>query len=386
MARFARLNAPVLAVTAASALLAPAGDTSRPALDPDQPYQARKTNPVTYQADFSVVVTAPSGTKLLRCWLPLPQSDAVQEITEGSLTTFPTEVRPRVGKEKVFGNKFAYFEFPHPAGGQVIRHKFTLKTWELHWDVDPAKVLSVAHWPAGFGRYLRSERLIPTDERFRRLAGEIVPARHGPAQDMDAVVTWVEEHMRYDHGQASLQASAVHALKGVGHCSDYHGLCAALGRSLGFPTRVAYGMSTLPKNSPSHCKLEAFLPPYGWVCFDVSATQSLLRHIKQDPGLSPPQRDRLMKAAQQRLFRGFRDNTWFLQTRGTDYDLEPPAGRRVPVVRTFYAEADGRPLPDPDPANAAQRTFAWMTVQRFVPDRPVADPFQDGRSLAPAGP
>ena len=45
-----------------------------------------------------------------------------------------------------------------------------------------------------------------------------------------------------------------------------------MGRALGYPTRMTYGINPFPKNSPSHCKMEAFLPPYGWVAFDVSDT------------------------------------------------------------------------------------------------------------------
>jgi transglutaminase-like putative cysteine protease len=367
---------------AAGGLSAGTEDAAGPALDPGQPYTARKSNPVTYQVDFSVVITAPAGTKLLRAWLPMPQSDSAQEVTEISLETFPNTVKPKIGKEKLFGNRFAYFAFERPAGAQVIRHKFKIKTWELHWDLDPARVKAPPRWPTAFAPYLRDERLIFTGGPFRKLATEIVPRPQGTARDLEAVLSWVEEHMRYDHGQGSLQANAVHALeKGVGHCSDYHGLCAALGRTLGFPTRVAYGISPLPKASPSHCKLEAFLPPYGWVCFDVSETQLLLKHIREDPKLDAAQKERLARAAQQRLLRGFRDNTWFGQTKGTDYDLEPPARRRVPVVRTLYAEADGEALPDPDPANPAQRKFAWMTVHKYVPDRPATSPFHDYRSL-----
>src|SRR5437016_13685546 len=105
------------------------------AFDPNQPYTVRKTDPVSYEIDFSVVVTAPYHTKLLKVWLPLPQSDAVQEVTDGILTTFPMQVKPSVGMEAVYGNKFAYFEFDHPEGAQIIRHRFKIKTWQLHWDV-----------------------------------------------------------------------------------------------------------------------------------------------------------------------------------------------------------------------------------------------------------
>ena len=42
-------------------------------LDPNLPYQAKRSHPVTYEVDFAVVVTAPYHTKKLKVWLPLPQ-------------------------------------------------------------------------------------------------------------------------------------------------------------------------------------------------------------------------------------------------------------------------------------------------------------------------
>lgn len=352
-------------------------------LDPALPYQAERSNPVNYQVDFSAVVTAPSHTKLLRVWLPLPQTDAAQVVMEGELGTFPLDVKPEIGREPLFGNQFAYFEFDHPEGAQIIRHKFEVKVWELRWKLDPAKVRNIARWPASFDIFLRSEQqAVIVDDQIRKLLVELLPQRQGELRDLASLMTWVNRRMIYDHVAASLQASSVHALEnGRGHCSDYHGLCAALGRALGYPTRITYGINPFPKNSPSHCKLEVFLPPYGWVSFDVSETQRLVDAIAGDETLDQAKKDALCRAAQERLASGFRDNTWFLQTRGTDYDLVPPATKRVPVVRTIYAEADGVPLPDPDPANTSKREFAWMTVHHYVPDRPVAYPFQDWKGL-----
>jgi transglutaminase-like putative cysteine protease len=346
------------------------------ALEPDLPYQAKRSSPMTYEVDFRAIITAPYHTKRLRVWLPMPQSDAAQEVEEVSLGAFPQKVEPKVATESVFGNKFAYFEFDHPEGAQIVRHKFKVKVWELHWDIDPSKVVSVPRWPAGFDRYLKSDQTVVVDKRFQTLVKEIVPERKNPAEDLGLVMDWLNANMKYDHSRASLQASSEHALtQKTGHCSDYHGLCAAFGRALGFPTRVTYGMNTFPKNSPSHCKLEAYLPPYGWVSFDVSETQKLVNDIKK-AGSDERKKEELVRAAVTRLRSGFRDNTWFLQTRGTDYELAPPASKRVPVVRTLYAEADGVPLPDPDPANPKKTEFAWMTAQEFAPDKPVTYPFK----------
>lgn len=355
---------------------------AEPALHPDQPYQATKSNPVTYKVTFSAVVTPPYHTKLLKVWLPLPESDAGQEVVDGELSAFPIKVQPTVGREPLFGNTFAYFEFDHPEGAQMVSHTFQITVWELRWNLDPAKVSTVAKWPSSFDPFLRSEQTVVVDDRFREVAQQIVPGGQGEAADLAAVMNWVNGYMTYDHAAGSLKADAVHALQDrKGHCSDYHGLCASIGRALGYPTRVTYGINTFPKNSPSHCKLEAFLPPYGWVSFDVSETQNLINRIKKDDQLTAKQKEQLIQAANEQLRHGFRDNTWFAQTKGTDYDLAPPASKRVPLVRTIYVEADGEALPDPDPADPTRRTFSWMTMHSYTPDKPVTYPFKDYKSL-----
>lgn len=53
-----------------------AEDKPAAAPDPALPYQCEKSNPVTYDVDFSVVVTAPYKTKVLKVWLPMPQTDS----------------------------------------------------------------------------------------------------------------------------------------------------------------------------------------------------------------------------------------------------------------------------------------------------------------------
>lgn len=354
-------------------------------LRPDLPYQARRVNPVTYDVDFSAVVTPPYKCKTLKVWLPLPQSDAGQEVTEDELSSFPLAVKPQIAKEKVFGNQFAFFEFDKPEGAQIVRHRFRVKVWELHWDIDPAQVQRPERWPAAFDPFLRGEQqAVVVSDDVKKAAGEIVPRTSNPAQDLRAVMHWVNRRMKYDHVVASLQASSAHALeKSRGHCSDYHGLCASLGRALGYPTRMTYGINPFPKNSPSHCKMEAYLPPYGWVSFDVSETQRLVQEIEADATLTAGDKERLSQAANDRLFRGFRDNTWFLQTWGSDYELAPPAAKRVPVVRTIYAEADGVALKEPDPANKEQKEFSWMTVHQYKADRKVEYPFKGWKSLQP---
>ena len=352
-------------------------------LDPDQPYVAERSNPVVYDVDYSIIVTAPYKTKLLRVWVPLPPSDHGQEVTELETTTFPQTVEPQIGTEEQFQNRFAYFEFPSPQGAQIIRRRFQVRTWELRWNIDPAKFVAPAAWPDSFDKYRRNEsQAVVIGDRHQTLLAQLLPKRTNAASDLASVMDYVRKEFRYDHGNASLRADSEHLFNaGGGHCSDYHSFCAAVGRAMGYPTRMTYGLNTFPKSSPSHCKLEAYLPPYGWVSFDVSETQKMTQAIAADASLDESAKKRYQTAAEQRLESGFRDNTWFLQTRGSDYELAPKASRRVPVVRTIYAEADGKPLRDPDPANPAETEYSWMTAQRMTPDRAVPYPFTDVKTL-----
>ncbi len=348
---------------------------------PDLPYTADKTDPIVHDVEFVIVVTPPYHCQVLKVWVPVPPSDAAQQITGSEFDTFPLEVKPRIETEPVYKNRFAYFEFHRPQGAQIIRHRFRATVWNLNWKVTPENVSPILDWPDSFACYLKPQAL-ENEQAFQELLHRIVPKRVGPSTDLSKVMDWIDRNLTYDHIQASLKADANHAFSlRRGHCSDYHGLCATMGRMLGYPTRVTYGISLYPKNSPSHCKMEAYLPPHGWVSFDLSETQKLIRAIEQDDQLSRIQKEQLATAARRRLRSGFRENSWLLLTRGTDYELAPRAQGPVRVVRTAYIEADGEVLPDPDPANREKREFSWMTAHRFKSDRPLVLPFKDYSTL-----
>jgi len=213
------------------------------AIQPDLPYQVVRVDPIQHEVDFSVVVTPPYHCKVLRVWLPLPQSDVAQEISDSRLMTFPMEVQPQIGVESTYGNKFAYFEFHDPQGAQVVRHRFKARVWELQWDLDPAKVVAVPEWPSSFDAYVRPQQVSDQAE-FAKTLETIVPKATDPAGDLFQAMNWIDQNLTYDHVNASLQADADHAFsQRRGHCSDYHGLCATMGRAMGQPTRVTYGLA-----------------------------------------------------------------------------------------------------------------------------------------------
>ena len=323
------------------------------------------SNPICHDVDFSVVITAPASCKKLAVWFPLPPTNEIQKIEDSQLSTFPIEVTPRIETEPVFGNRFAYYEFNQPAGGLIIRHRFRATIHQANWNVDPTKIESVVDWGAEFEPYLKLETIddSKTFEETIKLIGASGPQA---SDDIYSAMDWIDQNLSYSHEKASLAADVNHAFNGrAGHCSDYHGLCAEMGRRMGYPGRVTYGLCLYPKSSPSHCKLEVFLPGYGWVPFDLSESQKLVQRIQASTELRDDEKKRFTKIARTRSKEGFRENSWLEVTRGTNYELAPKASGPVKLVRTIYAEADGVPLRDPDPSNPNQREFAWMTVTKF---------------------
>lgn len=341
-------------------------------LSPEAPYRAEQSRRATYRVDFRVAVTAPQGTEKLRVWLPLPTSDNAQKISQRHLKTFPRSVTPSIQQEPLYGNTFAYFEFDDPKGAQLITHRFQATIPQLDWNVDYGAVSQPEHWPSAFDKYRRDDPRIDPSGQLDEVIDQIIQQAPtaDPADRLLASMGWIDRNLIYDHAVASLEADPVHGLTHRrGHCSDYHGLCQTLSREAGYPSRVTYGLQMFDKASPSHCKLEVFLPPHGWVSYDLSETQKLVKRLAGDASLTPDQQNYRIEAVRERTRRGFRENTWLRVTRGTHYPLAPAADAGpVPVVRTIYAEADGEPLPDPDPSNPNEERFAWMTIHRVDGD------------------
>lgn len=350
-------------------------------LSPEQPCRAKLSEPIEHEIDFSVIVTPPYDCQVLKVWLPIAQSDGVQKIGESRFTTRPMQVEAKIATEQTYGNKFAYFEFHEPKGAQIIRHQFSAKVSNADWELDPTKVQAVEKWCPSFEKYLAPET-VNDQAGYQELIGRLRSKSPDAQPNLFAAIEWIDDNLDYDHVSASLAADANHSFsKRRGHCSDYHGLCATMGRSLGYPTRVTYGLALFPKNSPSHCKLEAYMPPYGWVSFDLSETQKLVKRIGEDDGLTDKEQEQLIDAARKRMRSGFRENSWLRMTQGVGYHLAPPAKQKVRVVRTAYVEADGVALAEPDPASDEQRAFTWMTAHHYQSDRPSKSPFKEYESL-----
>lgn len=340
------------------------------ALDPHQPCTGELANPVTYNIRFDLVFTPKYRTGQARVWMVRPSNWPGQTVADYIMNPSPMSE----ARDPLYGNPLLYFEFDHPMGAQIIHQSYRLTNYEIYWHIDPSKIIDVQEYPPSFAPYLRSEQQVVVNDEIRELAHNIVQDAKNPYEKAQKVMIYVMEALTYGHDRCSLRASSLHALiEKRGHCSDYHGFCTALLRAVGVPARVVYGMSPIEakKASPSHCKLEVYLAPYGWVSFDVAETDKVLTKLEQDPRKSAAEKESLRHHFLSRLFRGFKDNTWYRLAAGTDYPLVPAPAGNPPLIRTAYIECDGEALPDPDPSNPDATLFAWHLLIEWNPDRQV---------------
>ncbi len=325
------------------------------------PFAPAKTSVAIFNVDFRVAIMAPAKTRKLRVWVPLPPSTVTQVVTDSEFRTFPREHQPQLTREPTFGNAFAYFEIDSPDGALEIQHTFAAEIAQLYWDVDYSKVANAASWPQAFEVFQKPDVRSERAKDYKDIVGQIQAVSNEKSRQFMKAIEWVDQHLTYDSANASLTADPAHGLiHRRGHCSDYHGLCGTFAREIGYPSRVLYGLQMFDKGSPSHCKLEVYMPPYGWVSYDLSETQKLALKVSKDEALLPEKRKKNADLIRQRTLNGFRENTWLLVTRGENYPLVPSASKPVSIIRTIYAEADGIPLKE----GAATDAGTWLTMQR----------------------
>jgi transglutaminase-like putative cysteine protease len=85
---------------------------------------------------------------------------------------------------------------------------------------------------------------------------------------------FVQNAVKYDKYNPDTVGAAGVLRSGVGDCTEYATLFAALARAKGIPARVVYGLTTEYNNTPKHEWVEAYTQAYGWVPFDPTFADS----------------------------------------------------------------------------------------------------------------
>jgi transglutaminase-like putative cysteine protease len=209
--------------------------------------------------EFVYRATLPEITGTGRMWIPLAASDSFQTVEVKSIHA---PGKQTTLEEREYANKVLFLELGQEDSGKKVEIRYQVKRLE--------KAAYAAQTPDQ-GKYLNPERLVPTNEDFRRIAKEVVADKKGDLVRARALYDHVIDRMRYmKYGDGWGKGDAVYACDArTGNCTDFHSYFIALARSVGIPARFAIGAAIPSERNEGgvdgyHCWAEFYAEGKWW--------------------------------------------------------------------------------------------------------------------------
>jgi transglutaminase-like putative cysteine protease len=274
----------------------------------------------------------PPGTKRVRVWIPVPQTDQHQSVR---VLATKAPVKTKMTQEPLYGNRMMYAEIANPTAGtadfsldyKITRHEYSRGDFAQLKQADQKPTLV----SASMTRLVSPDTLIPTDGKIKDLAAEVTGSQTGTVTKAKAAYDYLFTTMRYDKtGSGWGRGDAVWACDAKrGNCTDFHSPFIGMLRADGIPARFDIGFP-LPENRDKgdipgyHCWAEFYSHKTGWVPVDISEAWK----AKQKEG----------------YFFGSVDSNRVQFSTGRDIALLPK--QDGPALNYFvypYVEVDGKP-------------------------------------------
>lgn len=225
---------------------------------------------------------APSGAKQQRIWLPVPQSNEYQEISNLKFTSPQVKAPPQFHYDAAYGNKIAYFELENPKEEVLIKMEFDTIRYEHTRNQAPQKPESRPQNP----HFLQPTRLVLVNDQTKKEAEALTQGKTEVREKLKACYDYVLNKVKYDKPKDSKGsglgdgwgdgATTWAQEKCYGNCTDFHALYLSLLRSLGIPCRFEIGAwlhddgKTTEGVVGYHCWALSWDEKNGWFPVDIS--------------------------------------------------------------------------------------------------------------------
>lgn len=297
----------------------------------------------TFQFQYVTRISnVPQDAEKLRLWIPVPQSDSEQAISN---LVASSPVSYVMHHDPEYHNRYIYMEVS-PRALKLpleVRINFSAERREHLVDLNSLESQQAATRvkPADLSRYLQPDRLVPIRGVIAELAEQATRGLQDPLEKARAIYKYVVATMRYDKsGEGWGRGDAIYACNvRKGNCTDFHALLIGMMRAAGIPARFEIGFP-LPRDQHEgeipgyHCWALFYLDGVGWVPVDASEAW-------KDP-------------ARRSYFFGAHDEHRVLFTRGRDIRFNPAQqGEPLNYFIYPYAELDGKPF------NAVEHKFLF---------------------------
>ena len=272
-------------------------------------YNNQETHSRKFNFSYSVSFDSTNGKKF-EAWIPYPQSNEVQKISNIDIKT---DLEFEILNEEKHGNKYIYLHSLNGLNGQV--------DFELSCDVDRMENLSVYFSNVDHSNYLEGSSQVVVGSVFDNVISEnklssdnirnvydyVLNGMHygKPTDDMNSKnykyihggknpntgKEWLPDDITYgrkkiaknelvkfqkkDEKYAYGNGNSLYACDiGVGNCTDYHSYFISLSRTLDIPARFHMGFP-IPEGDEGkvggyHCWADYYKDDKGWTPVDIS--------------------------------------------------------------------------------------------------------------------
>lgn len=231
------------------------------------------TRKMQFSYAFTVKNISSEATRV-DVWLPVPQSDARQNISNLEVECdypYSFETEPEYGNTilKVAAGGNIPESFAVAMNFSVTRAGYNL----LAENNQPSETASEKERQ----RFLASDRLIPIDGKIADEAKRVVRDDMTPIEKARAIYDHVAGTIKYDKtGTGWGRGDAIHACDArTGNCTDFHSLYIGMARASGIPARFVMGFPVSEgviagEISGYHCWAEFYIEGMGWLPIDAS--------------------------------------------------------------------------------------------------------------------
>lgn len=304
-------------------------------------YRAVTAEPKKRHFLFSYKVKVKNNPKgEMRLWIPVAPSNGEQTVRLAKVTA-PVPLEPK--KEGEYGNSLLYGRVKAPAKELEIELQYEVTRIEKKGNLTGSGAIAPASREE-LARFLAPDRLVPLNDRIRKLAAEVTAGKTSPLAKARAIYDYTVDNLSYDKsGSGWGRGDINHAcdLK-RGNCTDFHALLIGLCRASGIPARFIIGFP-LPEEKKEgniggyHCWAEFYIEGKGWIPVDASEASK-------------------NKARKEYYFGNLCENR-FEFTLGRDILLEPSQqGEKLNYFIYPYAELNGKQY------DKLERSFSFREV------------------------
>jgi transglutaminase-like putative cysteine protease len=232
----------------------------------------------------------PGTVDTLDIYLPIPENRDNQTLIG------PVEFDPKPNEviEDSWGQKIAHFAYKNLKGYSIVRPgwKVDARICAVEYFIYPDKVGTLDEISPDIKKKFTQDgdKYRINDPYIRELARKIAGEEKNPYWIVRRIYEYLADHLSYNLKPVGGWNPAPTVLKrGTSSCSEYSYSMIALCRSLGVPIRYVGAVSLRGDDASIddvfHRWTEVYLPPYGWIPFDVN---------KGDRGEGAPPGDKVM--------------------------------------------------------------------------------------------